>query len=161
VGKVEGGGVSGGANPAAAAPEPAGSADPSNDGPIVLYDGWCNLCDSSVAFILRRDRHARFRFAALQSPAGTALLGGCATDELLDETMVLVYGGRCRTRSEALLTILRLLPPPWPWLTAFAVVPRRVRDRAYDLVARHRSKWFGRKDVCMTSLADFRDRFLR
>ena len=161
MGKVEGGGVSGGANPAAAAPEPAGSADPSNDGPIVLYDGWCNLCDSSVAFILRRDRHARFRFAALQSPAGTALLGGCATDELLDETMVLVYGGRCRTRSEALLTILRLLPPPWPWLTAFAVVPRRVRDRAYDLVARHRSKWFGRKDVCMTSLADFRDRFLR
>src|SRR3990172_10932307 len=86
VGKDEGGGVSGGANPAAAAPEPAGSADPSNDGPIVLYDGWCNLCDSSVAFILRRDRHARFRFAALQSPAGTALLGGCASDERLHRT---------------------------------------------------------------------------
>ncbi|MBF8256540.1 MAG: hypothetical protein HW375_1447 [Anaerolineales bacterium] len=161
MGKDEGGGVSGGARPAAAAPEPAGSADPSDDGPIVLYDGWCNLCDSSVAFILRRDRHARFHFAALQSPAGTALLGGCTSDERLDGTMVLVYGGRCRTRSEALLTILRLLPPPWPWLTAFAFVPRRVRDRAYDLVARHRSKWFGRRRVCMTSLADFRDRFLR
>ena len=160
MGKDEGGGVSGGANPAAAAPEPAGSADPSNDGPIVLYDGWCNLCDSSVAFILRRDRHARFRFAALQSPAGTALLGGCATDELLDETMVLVYGGRCRTRSEALLTILRLLPPPWPWLMAFAVVPRGARDWAYDLVARNRSKVFGRPETCMTSLGGYRDRFL-
>ena len=161
MGKDEGGGVSGGAKPAAAAPEPAGSADPSDDGPIVLYDGWCNLCDSSVAFILRRDRHARFRFAALQSPAGTGLLGGCAPDERLDGTMVLVYGGRCRTRSEALLTILRLLPSPWPWLTAFAVVPLRVRDRAYDLVARHRSKWFGRTDVCMTSLAEYKDRFIR
>ena len=161
MGKDEGGGVSGGARPAAAASEPAGSADPRNDGPIVLYDGWCNLCDSSVAFILRRDRHARFRFAALQSPAGTGLLGGCASDEPLDGTMVLVYGGRCRTRSEALLTILRLLPSPWPWLTAFAVVPLRVRDRAYDLVARHRSKWFGRTDVCMTSLAEYNDRFIR
>ena len=149
-----------GARPAAAAPEPAGSADPSDDGPIVLYDGWCNLCDSSVAFILRRDRHARFRFAALQSAAGTALLGGCASDERLDGTMVLVYGGRCRTRSEALLTILRLLPSPWPWLTAFAVVPLRVRDRAYDLVARHRSKVFGRPETCMTSLGGYRDRFL-
>ena len=149
-----------GARPAAAAPEPAGSADPIDDGPIVLYDGWCNLCDSSVAFILRRDRHARFRFAALQSAAGTALLGGCASDERLDGTMALVYGGRCRTRSEALLTILRLLPSPWPWLTAFAVVPRRVRDRAYDLVARHRSKVFGRPETCMTSLGGYRDRFL-
>src|SRR3989304_10315629 len=98
VGKDEGGGVSGGANPAAAAPEPAGSADPSNDGPIVPHDGWCNLCDSSVAFILRRDRHAPFRFAALQSPAGTGLLGGCAPDERLDGTMGLVFGGRWRAR---------------------------------------------------------------
>ena len=152
--------MSGGAIPAAATPEPAGSADPGDDGPIVLYDGWCNLCDSSVAFILRRDRHARFRFAALQSPAGTALLGGCASDERLDGTMVLVYGGRCRTRSEALLTILGLLPAPWPLLTALRILPKGARDWGYDLVARNRSRVFGRPRVCMTSLADCRDRFL-
>ena len=160
MGKDEGGGVSGGARPAAAAPEPAGSADPSDDGPIVLYDGWCNLCDSSVAFILRRDRHARFRFAALQSTAGTALRSACGPAHRTEETMVLVVGGRCRTRSEAMLAILGLLPAPWPLLTVFAIVPRRARDWGYNLVARHRSKVFGRPEACMTSLGGYRDRFL-
>jgi len=46
-------------------------------------------------------------------------------------------------------------------LTAFAVVPRGARDWAYDLIARNRSKWFGRTDVCMTSLAEYKDRFIR
>jgi len=152
--------VSGGAKPAAAAPEPVVSADRRDAGPIVLYDGWCNLCDSSVAFILRRDRRARFHFAALQSPAGAALLSGCASDERLDETMVLVYGGRCRTRSEAILAILGLLPAPWPLLTVFAIVPKRARDWGYDLVARNRSKVFGRPQACMTSVGGYRGRFL-
>jgi predicted DCC family thiol-disulfide oxidoreductase YuxK len=152
--------VSGGAKAAAAAPERVGSAPAGDDRPIILYDGWCNLCDSSVAFVLRRDRAARFRFGALQSPAGTTILSGCRPGDELDGTMVLVYAGRCRTRSEALLTILGMLPPPWPLLTVFAIVPRPARDWGYNLVARYRTKWFGRRRVCMTSLAEYRDRFL-
>jgi predicted DCC family thiol-disulfide oxidoreductase YuxK len=160
--------VSGDARPAAAAPDRGASrrdrgrtADLADGGPIVLYDGWCNLCDSSVAFILRRDRAALFRFAALQSATGQAILSGCGSGERFDGTMVLVHDGRCRTRSEALLEIFALLPGRWPWMTAFRVVPRRVRDRAYDVIARHRTTWFGRSSVCMTSLAENPGRFLQ
>ncbi len=127
---------------------------------VVLYDGWCNLCDSSVAFILRRDRHAIFRFAALQSAAAAERLTQCGAGQLTGETLVLFDRGRCYTRSEALLRIVGRLPSPWRMLVVLRVVPRGLRDRAYDFIARNRSKWFGRPKVCMTSLAEYRDRFL-
>ncbi len=147
----------------AAPPAPAESGETGaglTDPPVVLYDGWCNLCDSSVAFILRRDRRAVFRFAALQSAAAAERLARCGAADLTGETLVLFHRGRCRTRSEALLTIVGSLPWPWPWLTVFGVLPRGLRDWAYDFVAGNRSRWFGRPKVCMTSLAGFRDRFL-
>jgi predicted DCC family thiol-disulfide oxidoreductase YuxK len=130
------------------------------DRPIVLYDGWCNLCDSSVAFLLRRDRRARLRFAALQSPAGKALLGRCESNERLEETLVLVYQGRCRTRSDAVLTLLGFLPWPWPLLGWLRLIPRRLRDRVYATVARRRLAWFGRAETCRTSLAGYPERFI-
>jgi predicted DCC family thiol-disulfide oxidoreductase YuxK len=142
----------------AAAAEPA--IEPGDDRPIVLYDGWCNLCDSSVAFILRRDRRARFRFAALQSAAGLAARRRCGEDGLFDETLIVVWRSKCQTRSNALLTILGQLPTPWPALRVFRLVPRPVRDRLYDIVSRNRTRWFGRNQACVTTHPGFADRFL-
>jgi len=75
-----------------------------------------------VAFILPRDRHGRFRFAALQSEAGRRLLAGadCPFGDL--SSVVLVEGTRCRTRSDAALRICRLLPLPWPALAGLWIV---------------------------------------
>ena len=131
-----------------------------SDAPVVLYDGWCNLCDTSVAFLLRHDRQAVFRFAALQSQAAAGMLAGCASGERLDGTLVLVYRGRCQTRSEAVLTILTLLPRPWPVLGWLRLVPRSVRDRAYEFIAGRRRRWFGGPRACMTSIAAYRGRFV-
>jgi predicted DCC family thiol-disulfide oxidoreductase YuxK len=148
-----GDGVSGGA-----APVPAKPAD--GETPVILYDGWCNLCDSTVGFLIRRDRRALLRFAALQSPAGAAWLGRCPPDERADETFVLVYRGRCQTRSEAVLTIFSLLPWPWPLLSRFRVLPRKLRDRMYQAISRRRTAWFGRAGRCMTELDGYQDRFV-
>jgi predicted DCC family thiol-disulfide oxidoreductase YuxK len=152
--------VSGGARAAAPKPDRPAPAGPGLDRPIILYDGWCNLCDSSVAFVARRDRAARFRFAALQSPAGAAAWQTCNEKDRPDETLIVVDRGQCHTRSSALLTILGQLPPPWPLLTVLRVVPRQARDWAYDIVARNRRRWFGRPRACMTSLLGLRDRFV-
>lgn len=152
--------MTGGATSEAALPDGApGPVAPSDARPIILYDGWCNLCDSSVAFILRRDRHARFRFAALQSPAGVGLSVGWESTPP-EDTIIVVESGRCRTRSEAVLAIVTRLPAPWSWLRAARFVPRAWRDWAYDVVARHRRRWFGRPSICMTRLPGFEDRFL-
>ncbi len=127
---------------------------------IVLFDGVCNLCNGSVQFLLRRDRRRRFRFAALQSAAGQALLGeyGLPTQSL--PTIVVLEGGRARVRSDAALHLARRLPWPWPALAVFRILPRPLRDALYTFVARHRYRWFGRTESCMLPTPDVADRFL-
>ena len=127
---------------------------------IVLFDGVCNLCNGSVQFLLRRDRRRRFRFAALQSAAGRALLErhGLPTETL--ETIVVLEGGRARVRSDAALHLARRLPWPWPVLAAFWILPRPLRDALYGFVARHRYRWFGRTESCMLPTPEVADRFL-
>ena len=127
---------------------------------IVLFDGVCNLCNGSVQFLLRRDRRRRFRFAALQSAAGRALLEqyGLSTQTL--ETIVVLEGGQARVRSDAALHLARRLPWPWPALAVFRILPRPLRDALYTFVARHRYRWFGRTESCMLPTPDVADRFL-
>jgi predicted DCC family thiol-disulfide oxidoreductase YuxK len=130
------------------------------EGPLVLYDGTCGLCNRSVQLILRHDRRGRFRFAALQSDPGRALLErhGLPTDEL--STIVLIDGGRAFTRSRAALRIAGRMDAPWPLLRALLVVPRPLADAVYGLVARNRYRMFGRADACMLPPPEVRARFL-
>ena len=69
-------------------------------------------------------------------------------------------GQRAFVRSEAALRIARQLRFPWPILFWLVIVPRPLRDWAYDVVARNRFRWFGRRDVCMVPGPETRDRFL-
>ena len=127
---------------------------------VVLFDGECNLCNRAVQFVLRRDRRARFRFASLQSPAGRRLLAGIALPTPLPDSIVLLEAGRAFLRSGAALRIARGLGWPWRLFAALLLVPRPLRDWAYDVVARHRHRWFGRRSSCMVPTPELRDRFL-
>ena len=133
---------------------------PTVDGPVVLYDGVCGLCNRSVQLILRHDRRGRFHFAALQSDAGRALLErhGLPVDAL--DTVVLVEDGRAWVKSGAALRIARWMDAPWPALRVLGIVPRPVRDFLYDRVAKSRYRIFGRVDACMLPPPEVRARFL-
>ena len=126
------------------------------DKPAVLFDGVCNLCNGAVRFILARDPADRFRLASLQSEAARRLLG----HEGPGETIVLLEAGKTYTKSTAALRIARGLRFPWPLLYAFAAVPRPLRDLVYDWVARHRYRWFGKRDACPWPTPEVRGRFL-
>jgi predicted DCC family thiol-disulfide oxidoreductase YuxK len=132
----------------------------SNDGPIVLFDGVCGLCTRTVRFVLARDRDKRFRFAPLQSETGHRLLERCGGTPDRLETLVLVADGQCFDRSDAVLHILRRLPAPWSLLWLMRIVPRSLRDGAYNAVARRRYRLFGRLDSCPVPSAEQRARFL-
>ena len=108
-----------------------------------------------MQFIIRRDPEARFRFAPLQSSTGRQLAGDIRSDSI-----VVVADGRKYTRSRAALEIARRLPFPWRLLYALIAIPPFLRDRMYDLIARNRYRWFGRRDVCMTPTPELRSRFL-
>lgn len=111
-----------------------------------MFDGVCNLCNGLVQFIIRRDPHARLHFAAMTSFSA--------------DTLVLLEHGRRYDRSDAVLRILRQLRAPWPLLFVFIVVPRPIRDWMYDVVARRRYRWFGRRETCMVPTPELRARFL-
>ena len=135
-------------------------ADPAHAHPVVLFDGVCNLCNSSVQWIIRRDRRAVFRFASLQSQAARRLLERHAPGRTLPDSVVLVADGRVLVRSSAALGIARRLGLPWSLAMAAWIVPRPVRDWVYGWVARNRYRWFGTREACMVPSKELRGRFL-
>ena len=130
------------------------------DSPMILFDGVCGLCNWWVSFVLERDKRGRFRFAALQSEAGGALLRshGLPADQL--DTVVLIAGGRAYLKSAAVIEILGGLGFPWSLAAAGAVLPGALRDTLYDFVARNRYRWFGRTETCRLPTPAERGRFL-
>ena len=126
----------------------------------ILFDGVCNLCNGFVQFVIGRDPHANFRFAALSSAAAARLLLDSGVTAPIPDTIVLVQDGQVYFRSDAPLRIARGLTFPWPLAYGLVIVPRFMRDRVYDFVAARRYRWFGRRESCMVPTANLRDRFL-
>jgi len=126
----------------------------------ILFDGLCALCNASVRRIVRGDPHAHFRFASLQSESARRLLAPFSIEPDGLRSVLLVEGDRVYARSDALLRIAARLRFPWPLAGAFGWLPRRLRDAAYDLIARNRGRWFGTLESCPVPSAQERDRFL-
>jgi predicted DCC family thiol-disulfide oxidoreductase YuxK len=118
-------------------------------GPIVLFDGECGFCSRLVLFVVPRDPAGHFRFAPLQSQTGQRILAraGMPREEL--DTLVVVEGERILTRSDAALRIAAGLTGFWRALRFARIVPRAVRDRAYDLVARNRYRLRSARARCI------------
>lgn len=112
-----------------------------------------------VNFAIRRDKKARLRFAALQSAAGIALRNKFALDPAVD-TVVLVENNKVYTYAKAAIRISRYLSWPAKMLYAFIIVPSFISQPLYKWFAKHRYKWFGKKDTCMIPDASVRSRFL-
>lgn len=127
---------------------------------IVVYDGLCGLCSRLVRWIVPRDRDARFRFASQQSQAGAALLREHGVDPARPHTILLIKDGRAYFRSEAIVEIASDLPGWTTLARLLRLVPRRVRDRFYGCVARHRYRWFGKLDRPAVPAPEARERFL-
>ncbi len=133
---------------------------------LVMFDGHCGLCNRAVRWLLRRDRRDRLRFVGMQSERAAGVLGRYGMEGTGLATMVVVrdLGGREESvlvRSDAVVTLLRELPRPWPWIgMVLRWIPRAVRDLGYRLVARWRYRIWGRLEICPLPTAEERARFL-
>jgi predicted DCC family thiol-disulfide oxidoreductase YuxK len=127
---------------------------------VVLFDGVCNLCNGLVQFVIPRDPDGYFQFAALNSEAAARVLSAAGHGGPLVDSIVLVEAGVVYVRSAAALRIARRLGFPWALGYGLMVVPRPLRGAIYDLVARRRYRWFGRRETCMVPGPGIRDRFL-
>ena len=125
---------------------------------IIFFDGVCNLCNGAVQFIIKRDPKAKFKFAPLQSTQAEQIL----TEELRDtlDSIVFYDKGKEYTKSTAALHIAKELSGPWRLFLVFKILPKRFRDWVYDLIAKKRYKWFGKRDSCMLPTPELKNRFL-
>jgi predicted DCC family thiol-disulfide oxidoreductase YuxK len=129
--------------------------------PVLFFDGTCNLCNGAVQFIIRRDKKRIFLFSPLQSTSGKEAANHLSGPlPAAPGSLILFYNGHYYIRSAAALHIMRLLGGLWALLYVGMIVPRFLRDAAYNLVSRNRYKWFGRKNECMIPTPEIMDRFL-
>lgn len=128
---------------------------------IILFDGVCNLCNSSVIFILEHEPGPIFRFASIQSNAGRELLQWCGLPIDYAEAVVLISDGKRYLGSTAALKIGQTLKFPWSMLSSMGlIVPKFIRDWVYNQIGKHRYKWFGKREVCMIPTKNLKSRFL-
>jgi predicted DCC family thiol-disulfide oxidoreductase YuxK len=132
---------------------------PRPDGPVIVFDGVCVLCNGWVKFLLEHDRERRYRFAAMQTDAGRALLAGHGLDPDDPASFLLVDGVQAWTDSDAIRRVLTGLGGVWRLAAIIAVVPRVVRDPLYRWLARNRYRWFG-TTACRVPTEEERARFL-
>jgi len=127
---------------------------------ILFFDGHCNLCNNSVDFVITRDKKRVFRFAPLQGETAKDVLGVVNIDLEHPDSFVLSKDNKVYFRSTAALMVARQLGFPWSLTSLFLVVPPFIRDAVYNLIARNRYKWFGRKETCRLPSPEERSLFL-
>jgi len=143
-----------------------GAHQPVKLSPILLYDGTCGFCNWTLRFVLRHERESHLRFAALESDYGNAALERHPEVKGVDSVVWLerAWQGspeRVYVRSDAALRVIRYLGGRWRLLLIIGkLVPKRVRDAIYDLVARHRHRILGREERCPLPASTVRHRFL-
>lgn len=131
-----------------------------DDKPIIIFDGYCALCSGWAAFVLRHDQAGAYRLLSAQSPLGHALYVHYGLNPQDYETNILIADGVATFKSESSIRMLEGLGFPWRLAAAFRILPRALRDRMYETVARNRIKWFGARETCYLPDAKFADRFI-
>lgn len=127
---------------------------------IVLFDGMCNMCVRSVQFIIKRDNKDVFRFASIQSVIGQELIKRYSIDIKKNDSILVIKDEHIRYRSSAALYILVYLKTIWKILLVFYLIPAPIRDALYNLIAKKRYFWFGKKNKCMVPDSSISAKFL-
>lgn len=143
---------------------PGASGSEPSPGPVLLYDGACGFCGTMVRLVLRHDRRGTLRFAALGGAYARGVVERCPELAAADSMVWVERPGagnpeRVLVRSAAALRVARYLGGCWRLLLPLRVVPRPLRDAAYDLLARHRHRLAGAA-ACVVPTAEESARFL-
>jgi predicted DCC family thiol-disulfide oxidoreductase YuxK len=127
---------------------------------IVFFDGVCNLCNSTVQFLLRIDKKHRLKFGSLQGEAAKKILPAYHIQPAVLTSIVFIHQNKAYTESSAVLEIFRATGGIWTLLYIFKIIPAFLRNNFYRLIARYRYKWFGKKDQCIVPKPEYKNRFL-
>lgn len=128
--------------------------------PVILFDGICTFCNFWVNFAIKHDPKKRIKFAPFQSTAGQLLLSQHHIAIESINSVILIENGKVFTQSSAALRICKYLSGLWKIFYGLLIIPKFLRDFFYNIIARHRYRWFGKKESCMVPTPEVRERFL-
>jgi predicted DCC family thiol-disulfide oxidoreductase YuxK len=127
---------------------------------LVFFDGVCNLCNGTVQFLLKIDKHRHLQFASLQGETAKKVLPVYQISPGKLSSIIFIHNNKIYTESSAVLEIFRVIGGLWTILYVFKIIPAFLRNGLYRLVARYRYQWFGKKDQCMIPSPSLKSRFL-
>lgn len=131
------------------------------DKKIILFDGVCNLCDSSIQFIIKHDKKDIFRFVALQSEIGLEIINHIGIDTTKIDSILLYEPGKAYYyKAQAALKIAKELGGIYKAISWFSILPDFLTNAVYDYIARNRYKWYGKKEACMIPTPELKAKFL-
>lgn len=114
----------------------------------VLYDGQCGLCNAVVRFFIKRDQNANFHFLPMQDPPAQELMKVHRLEGIEDDTVVYVCSDHVYLRSEAAIRMLAQLGGTYRLSLILLLVPKKLRDFIYNLIAKNRHAWFRHNNKC-------------
>ncbi len=129
------------------------------DKTLVLFDGYCHLCNTAVNIILRFDKRKKFLFSPLSGPTGTYYKARFSIPNTID-SIVVIHKNEEYLQAEAALLIAKRFGGIFHVFRIFYGIPKTYRKQLYNWVASHRYKWFGRYESCTVPRPEFKDRFI-
>lgn len=127
---------------------------------LVFFDGICNLCNSTVQFLLKIDKYQRLTFGSLQGETANKILPSYQIAPEKLSSIIFIHNNKVYTESSAVLEIFRVIGGLWTILYVFKIIPAFLRNGFYRFIAHYRYQWFGKKEECMIPSRKLRQRFV-
>ena len=130
------------------------------ENPVILFDGVCNFCNYWVNFAIKRDKNKQLRFTPLQGETAKQLQPKYQLNPTSLSSVIFIDNGKAYTQSSAALRICKYLDGGWKLFYGLIIIPKFIRDFFYNMIARNRYKWFGKKETCIVPTPELSERFL-
>lgn len=125
---------------------------------IILFDGFCNLCNGTVNFLIQKDRKKQFRFVPLQSEKGKSLIHKFQIP-LETDSVILIKNDKVFLESDAAIEIAAMLNYPWKVGVITKYIPTKIRNKLYQWIAKNRYRWFGKREICRIPTSEEKELF--
>lgn len=128
---------------------------------VVLFDGFCNLCNGFVNWVIDHDKSGKLKFASLQSEYGKNVIDQFHLREKYMETIVYLDDSKVYILSEAVLRILKQTGGIYASTYYLIIIPTFIRNWVYKLISNYRYSWFGKRNDCRVPTSEIIDRFVK
>lgn len=130
------------------------------DKKIILFDGVCNYCNDKINYIIKNDKQDIFRFVPIQSEKGQEIINYLGINKTTDSIVLYEPGFAYYIKSEAVFKIIKHLSSSAKVLLFFNFIPTSIKNIFYDIIAKNRYKWYGKKESCMIPTEEIKRKFI-